>query len=66
MFWFYNLFRNLGGDAITTVVFWYSLIFCIGRTLMTLFASSTIHDTTRNMLALMRDVPSRSWTLEVI
>ncbi|XP_037906237.1 gustatory receptor for sugar taste 64c-like [Hermetia illucens] len=44
---------------------WFSLVFLISRTLAMLFFASTIHDASKEPLAILRDIPTKYWTLEV-
>lgn len=47
------------------LAFWYSLIFAILRTTLTIFVASSIHDFERKIITALRDVPAKAWTTEV-
>ncbi|XP_017020336.1 gustatory receptor for sugar taste 64b [Drosophila kikkawai] len=64
-FQLFNSFKNIGVDFIVMVAFWYSLIFAVVRTLLTIFVASSINDYERKIVTALRDVPSRAWSIEV-
>lgn len=47
------------------LAFWYSLIFAVVRTMLTIFVASSINDFERKIVTALRDVPSRAWSIEV-
>ncbi|EDW19616.1 gustatory receptor for sugar taste 64b [Drosophila mojavensis] len=64
-FQLFNTFKNIGVDLIVMVAFWYSLIFAIIRTTLTIFITSSINDFEQKIITDLRDVPSKAWTPEV-
>lgn len=57
--------RNIGVDAIVMVAFWYSLVFAVLRTTLTIFVTSSMNDYERKIITSLRDVPSKAWNTEV-
>ncbi|EDW70119.1 gustatory receptor for sugar taste 64b [Drosophila virilis] len=64
-FQLFNSFKNIGVDLIVMLAYWYSLIFAILRTTLTIFVASSIHDFERKIITALRDVPAKAWTTEV-
>ncbi|XP_017957736.1 gustatory receptor for sugar taste 64b [Drosophila navojoa] len=64
-FQLFNTFKNIGVDLIVMVAFWYSLIFAIIRTTLTIFITSSINEFEQKIITALRDVPSKAWTPEV-
>ncbi|XP_023167994.2 gustatory receptor for sugar taste 64b [Drosophila hydei] len=64
-FQLFNSFKNIGVDLIVMLAFWYSLIFAIIRTALTIFVASSINDFERKIITALRDVPAKAWTTEV-
>ncbi|KAH8371101.1 hypothetical protein KR093_006243 [Drosophila rubida] len=64
-FQLFNSFKNIGVDAIVMVAFWYSLIFAVARTTLTIFVTASINDYELKIITALRDVPSKAWTTEV-
>lgn len=56
--------RNIGVDAIVMVAFWYSLVFAVLRTTLTIFVTSSMNDYERKIITSLRDVPSKAWNTE--
>lgn len=56
--------RNIGVDAIVMVAFWYSLVFAVLRTTLTIFVTSSMNDFERKIITSLRDVPSKAWNTE--
>jgi len=48
------------------VAFWYSLIFAVVRTTLTIFVTSSMNDYELKIITSLRDVPSKAWTTEVV
>lgn len=61
----FKFFRNIGVDFIVMVAFWYSLVFAIVRTSLTIFVASSINDFERKIVTALRDVPTKAWSIEV-
>lgn len=64
----YNLHSIRRSDipfVISTVYFWLSIFFIIGRTMSTLFIAASIHDASRKPIVTLRNVPSIAYSLEV-
>ncbi|KAL7733849.1 hypothetical protein ACLKA6_011566 [Drosophila palustris] len=64
-FQLFNSFKNIGVDAIVMIAFWYSLIFAVIRTTLTIFVTASINDYELKIITALRDVPSKAWTTEV-
>ncbi|XP_017092350.2 gustatory receptor for sugar taste 64b [Drosophila bipectinata] len=64
-FQLFNSFKNIGVDFIVMVAFWYSLVFAIVRTSLTIFVASSINDFERKIVTALRDVPTKAWSIEV-
>lgn len=47
------------------VAFWYSLVFAVLRTTLTIFVTSSMNDYERKIISSLRDVPSKAWNTEV-
>ncbi|EDW73452.1 uncharacterized protein Dwil_GK17553 [Drosophila willistoni] len=64
-FQLFNSFKNIGVDFIVMLAFWYSLVFAILRTMLTIFVASSINDFERKIVIALRDVPAKAWSIEV-
>ncbi|XP_017840477.1 gustatory receptor for sugar taste 64b [Drosophila busckii] len=64
-FQLFNSFKNIGVDLIVMLAFWYSLIFAVLRTSLTIFVTSSMNDYELKIISLLRDVPAKAWTTEV-
>ncbi|XP_030372204.1 uncharacterized protein LOC115622411 [Scaptodrosophila lebanonensis] len=64
-FQLFNSFSNIGVDFIVVLAFWYSLTFAVLRTMLTIFIASSINVFEKKISTALRDVPSRSWSIEV-
>lgn len=59
-----SLFFRPLDNVVHAIYFWYSLIFLISRTLAVLLYTSTIHDESREPLAIIQKVPKEGWCNE--
>ncbi|XP_001985089.2 gustatory receptor for sugar taste 64b [Drosophila grimshawi] len=64
-FQLFNSFKNIGFDFIVMLAFWYSLIFAVVRTTLTIFVASSINDYELKIITSLRDVPARAWSTEL-
>lgn len=56
---------NIGVDWVAEMAFWFSLLYNIVRTMLTLYLASLVHEYTKKIQRCLREVPSRSWSIEV-
>ncbi|XP_058975802.1 gustatory receptor for sugar taste 64b-like [Musca domestica] len=63
-FHLFNSFVNIGVDWVAEMAFWFSLLYNIVRTLLTLYLASLVNEYTKKIVSCLRDVPSRSWCVE--
>ncbi|XP_059621800.1 gustatory receptor for sugar taste 64a-like [Phlebotomus argentipes] len=60
-----NSFTNNYTNTLSTVYFWFSLFFVMGRTVCVLLCAASIHDSSKTPLKTLRNVPTRFWSVEL-
>ncbi|XP_013117746.2 gustatory receptor for sugar taste 64b-like [Stomoxys calcitrans] len=60
----FSSFTNIGVDWVAELAFWFSLVYNIFRTILTLSLAALVDEYTKKIIACLRDVPSRSWCIE--
>ncbi|KAM7357513.1 gustatory receptor 64b [Cochliomyia hominivorax] len=63
-FQLFNSFNNIGVDWVAVAGFWFSLIFNIIRTIVTLYLATSVDEYTKKIISCLRDIPSKSWCME--
>lgn len=61
----FDIFRPTRYNAINDAYFWFYITFLCFRTIVVLFASSSINEAARKPLDYIRNVPTKFWTLDV-
>ena len=50
---------------VSRIYFWYSILFIMFRSLLTLFMAAHIHDNAKKPLTFLRAIPTKYWNIEV-
>ncbi|XP_055715739.1 gustatory receptor for sugar taste 64a-like [Phlebotomus papatasi] len=61
----FNSFTSNYSDIISTVFFWFSLLFVMGRAVCCLLCVASIHEATKGPLRILRRVPTKHWSVEL-
>lgn len=52
-------------NFVSTIYFWFSFLFILGKVAGVIFTASLVHDASRQPLSILRAVPASGYTLEV-
>uniref|UniRef100_A0A240SYM8 Gustatory receptor n=1 Tax=Phlebotomus papatasi TaxID=29031 RepID=A0A240SYM8_PHLPP len=61
----FNSFTSNYSDVISTVFFWYSLLFVMGRAVCVILCVSSINEASKGSLRILRTVPTKHWSIEL-